>query len=465
MKLKALVVSCALAFAGSAAALPASTTPDVTLYVSGSSALSNMSGNIATHILDAATIDVFYSGTLTAPNGKDSRAYFGRANAAAIATYPNLETAPGSGIGKAILIIKRDKGGSFEGVNPVALSTPTAALDLAGCGATTAVIDAGTGLAVHGCPTNINRVPDAGLSDVEPATLEAAVNLPAGQSALTAAQIAAMNVQGVVGVIMAPVVTDTAPAGVHNLSKAQIGALMGGLAYDWNQIDSSIPAGTTSIVVCRRGAGSGTQATINAHIFGNPCMTGATNPMEYTATTATLGDTVNPVAPGNIVVVENSSSGFVKSCMLAARDGGIIDTRTGALTAGPTSVRLGGGDIAIGLLGVDSGLAAGYVFASVNGSAPTVENAANGHYDIVGQATVQDRGDLTGDKASVYALWRQYTGDPSILGVAGSGGAPVAGVLALSENGFAATVPFDPTNPVMRVGTFGNICSPAALLQ
>ncbi len=469
MKLKAIVASCALAFAGNAAALAPSTTPDVTLFVSGSSALYTMIGQVATNMMEVGTIDEFWDGTAAAAAGKSHRAYSGRASAAAIALYPSLETAPGSGVGKNILLIDRSAGGSIQGVNPVALSQSIASLDLTTCVMpTTAKINSATGLSVWSCTGTTNRIPDAGISDVEPAVLEAPVNIGTA-TPISAAQLASLQVAGVLGVVMGIPVTSNAPVSLQNLSKAQVAGLMGGSIQDWSLIDPTIVAGSNSVVVCRRVSGSGTQASINASIFGNPCMTSPSAPADYTATSAPLGS-ATPVAPGSYVVIENSSGGFVQSCLGYAKNGTpvgqAINVKSGALVAAGTanSVVLAGGDYGIGLLGLDSGTTANYNFAAINGAAATMENAASGAYDIMVEATFNHRGDLVGDQADMFALFALYSGDPAILGTAGAGGTPVPGVAALTENGWYSPV-FDAALPVMRVGNFGNTCQPLQLLQ
>jgi len=203
MKLKTIVAACALAFAGQAAALPPSTASyDVTMFVSGSSALYTMIGQVATSMFEPGTIDVMWDGTATTPGGKSYRAYSGRANAAAIAAYPSLESAT-PGVGKTILMLNRSAGGSIQGVNPVATSTAIASLNLATCGAAaTAVIDPATALPIWSCTGTQNRIPDAGISDVEPIVLESAVNLGSA-TALTTSQLQSLSVQGVLGVVMA----------------------------------------------------------------------------------------------------------------------------------------------------------------------------------------------------------------------------------------------------------------------
>jgi hypothetical protein len=382
--------------------------------------------------------------------------------------------------GKNILVLETALGGSIQGVNPVALSQTVGALTPSSCVMpTTALVDAATGISVYSCTGVQNIVPDAGVSDLDPATNDATVNLPPGYNALTTGQLAALNVQTLMGVVMGTPVTSNVPATLQSLTKAQAAGLMGGTIADWSMLattvtERDITFAGKSVIVCRRGAGSGTQSVINASIFGNPCMSSSLFPSTYTATTAPLGSSV-PVAAGNVVVIENSSSGNVKTCLSGAKNGTMvnavgkqaINVKTGNLVAlgSADSVVLPVGGYAIGVLGTDQGTTADYVFPAINGSAATVANAATGAYDIVGEATFIDRNDLTGAKADLFTAFKTNAGDPATLGVAGVGGTPVPGVLALSENGWAASTPFNPSNPVMRVGNFGNMCAPFQTLQ
>lgn len=470
MKLKAIVATCALAFAGNAAALTPSTAPDVTLFISGSSALQIMIGQVTKSLFVNGTTaadrtDVFYDGTTAAATGKNYRGYFGVGAA----------TLPATLAGKKILVLETALGGSIQGVNPVALSQTVGALTPSSCVMpTTALVDAATGISVYSCTGVQNIVPDAGVSDLDPATNDATVNLPPGYSALTSAQLAALNVQTLMGVVMGTPVTSNLPASLQSLSKGQIAGLMGGTVTDWSMLapDATTAAAVAgkSVIVCRRGAGSGTQSVINASIFGNPCMSSPLYPSTYGATTAPLASTV-PVAAGNIVVIENSSSGAVKTCLSTAKNGNAagkaINVTSGAIVNAGTanSVVLPAGGYAIGVLGTDQGATADYVFAAINGSAATVANAAIGAYDVVGEATFIDRNDLTGAKSDLFTAFKTNAGDPATLGVSGVGGTPVPGVLALSENGWAASTPFNPANPVMRVGNWGNMCQPFQTLQ
>lgn len=461
-KLKAIVAACAMAFAGQSFALTPSTTPDVTLFISGSSAVQTMIGQVSKGLFVNGTTatdrtDVFFDGSAAVATGKNYRAYFG-VGAASL---------PASLAGKKILILETALGGSIQGVNPVATSSTVGSINMTSCVMpTTALVDASTGISVYSCPTVQNRVPDAGISDVEPANLEAPINLGTA-TALSSAQLASLNIKGVLGVVMGIPVTSNAPASLTSLTKAQVAGLMGGNIADWSMIDPT--ATGKSIIVCRRVAGSGTQAAINASIFGAPCMTGSLIPSTYTGTTAAMGLT-SVVPAGSVVVVENSSSGNVKTCLQYAKDGtgaSYIDVKTGNLVAAATAttVKLPAGNYGIGLLGLDGGTTAHYNFAAINGTAATMANASTGAYDIIVESTFNNRGDLTGAKADLFTAFATAAGDPAVLGVGGAAGAPIPGVAALSENGWAAPATFNAAYPVLRVGNFGNTCTPLATLQ
>lgn len=501
MKLKSLVVACALACAGQAYAVTPATVPDAQLFISGSSALQNAIGQIATDLFVAGTIDEMYDGTGTVPNGGSYRAYFGTVKPAG-ATSTGV-VIPASIAGKNVLIYNTGAGGSIKGVVPVALATPVNRLDITTCVLSAPVVaDAVTGATnVYTCPGVIaTAIPDAGVSDVEPSlltginlTISAATALTtrtATATALTPAQLAGLTVKAALGQPMGVIVTANATAAMQSLSKGQVESLMDGKynVYDWNQIDSTIAAGTTSIVVCRRQQGSGTQAAINAAIFGFPCSSSqltpataqAVNAAAIPATPLVLGATT-PIAAGSYVVIENSSSGALAACMTNVQNGTMvnavgkqaIDVTTGALVAlgAANSVVLPAGNYGIGLMGFDRPAKTGeaYVFAAINGAAPTLANAVNGVYDIMVEnaftrrtGTVAGIAPLAGMQLDTFNTFVASAGNPAVLGSAGH---VVPGVAALSENGNIAPATFTASTPVMRVGNGGNTCTPLQQLQ
>jgi hypothetical protein len=491
MKMKSLALACALACASQAYALTPSTTPDVAMFMSGSSALQNAVNQISSDLFVAGTVNVFFDGSATVPNGSSYRAYFGTMRTGTTSTGLPI---PASLAGKKVLIYNTAAGGSIKGVNPVALAQAVTRLDISTCVLSSpAVIDTFTGTTVYTCPGTVTTaVPDAGVSDVEPA-LNVGINLTINPAtalttrtptatALNAAQFANLTAISAMGTPMGIVVNGStgpspATAAMLTLSKAQASALMSGTSvYDWNQIDSSIPAGSTSIIVCRRQQGSGTQSTINAALFGFPCSSSSLLPATAAATTATLGST-SPLPGGNYVVVENNSSGFVAACMTAAQNGTAagkaIDVTSGAtVNAGdPNSVVLPAGGYAIGLVSFDRPAKAGelYQFASINGAAPTLDNATTGKYDIVVEsvftrrvATTAGIPPLSGTQLDLFNTFAAAGGNPAVLGTPGH---IVPGVAALTENGWIAPAVFNPNNPVMKVGNGGNTCTPLQQLQ
>jgi hypothetical protein len=147
---------------------------------------------------------------------------------------------------------------------------------------------------------------------------------------------------------------------------------------------------------------------------------------------------------------------------------GAINVKNGNLVAAGTadSVVLPVGGYGIGLLGLDGGTTANYQFASIDGVAATVANAATGAYDVVVEASFNDRGAFSSAAVGdAWALFSQLAGDPSVLGTAGTAGAPIPGVAALSEAGWVAPAVFNPASPVLRVGNFNNTCTPLSTLQ
>ena len=468
MKLKAIAVVCALAFAGQAFA--AARTPDqaaasqVHLFISGSSALQNTIAQIANGLFSAGTMSVFmdssatsvYSNNATSASGSNYRAYAGIFSAGAVLW------------GKYGVLYVTSSGGSITGVVPVAQATNMARLDLsnANCTLQTAA-DALTGAPLYSCVSTIAVPPDAGISDVEPAMFTG-INVPAGSPSATPAIIAALVTQSTLAQPMSIIVTPN--TGITTLTKAQVTALMGSLSTDWSFVDGTYAAGP--VVVCKRVAGSGEQVAINAFFFGFPC-TAVQSPATYAATVA-----------GGYTVIENTSSGALGSCMTAVQAGTAtgytIDITSGLIStaaANATHIALPAGGRAIGLMSVVrpaatvknvgiNGYSATvakpelYNFISINGVAPTIINASIGAYDIVVNNTWNKRvGTVNGiaplaiDQLAFFNAMVAKSGDKTILGTSKVPAVP--GVAALAD---PFNLNYDPTlnadgtltNPVMR---------------
>jgi hypothetical protein len=484
MKFKTLVAACALAIAGQAFAAPWTTAPGTdpaaTAFVSGSSALQFSIGATIEQLLDPTTISVYYDGTVvTDPvtsvvtakaSGSNYRAYFGKPSAAMIAANPTTLTAATD-----VLVLETAKGGSIMGVTPVVRQVKVNSLSSAGCVLDTTGKTDGSAAArvVYSCPAvEANRVPNFGISDVEPALLQVPANLPSGTLSdgssyvMTDAEAAALTAKAAIGQTMGVVIGTNSTT--TNLTKAQIAGLLSGQVLDWHKIDPSVASKSKSIVICRRQAGSGTHATLLARVLGQPCSSSSWAAAGYTSSkksngvqTLVLG-TATPVAAGSYVVVENSSAGAVAACMNAAVSGtgtNSIDLNGGAIVTAPTttSVVLPAGNIAIGELGLDRPVGTDqFTFLSINGIAPTTVNAASGLYDVTVESTFNTSaatpaaGTAAGD---IIAAFMTQAGNPTNINAGG-----VTGVMGLSENGYIAVNPDSAAYPVMRAGNAGNNC-------
>lgn len=485
MKLKAIAAVCAMAFASQAHAL----TPAVTLaagtnhvFVSGSSALQVTIGQIAAALFQAGTIDVYFDAT---GNGANYRAYSGtfKAGIAGI-------TAGTNGV-----LYEMGKGGSLMGIIPVATASATNAglsatqiLNLNTC-TSTGTVDSKSGGTLWTCTGSTNAVPDAGVADVEPAMFTG-INLPAGAPSVTPAMTGALSITSSLAQPMA-IITTTNNTAVTSLTKAEVTALMDGLSTDWSYISSATPA-AGPVTVCRRVAGSGTQATINDFFFGFPCSSSYITPAahEVLPNPGTLNT--------NYTVIENSSSGALAACMTAVQNGTAagytIDITSGAIStaaADATHVVLPAGGRAIGLMGLDrqpgaitnagingaTGITETYKFVGIDGVAASVENATTGAYDIwVGNSwqsrstTVAGIAPMTGAQLAFYNAVVSTSGNKAILGASKTPAVP--GVAALAD---PVNLNYDPTttvfnaqtillNPVMRVSK-SNSCQPAQQVQ
>jgi len=487
MKLKALAAICAMAFAGQAFAV--GPTPSVAagstvkLYIAGSSALQNTIGQIANGVFTAGSVSVFMDSanlatTATNASGKNYRAYAGTFAA----------TAPASLVGKTGILYETAAGGSIVGAVNVALATPTARLDLtldANCTLQTGTDTVILGAPLYSCLPTLAVAPDAGVSDVEPA-LFTGVNVPVGTSPVTPAIDAALTKQSTLAQPMSIIVTpNLVTQGITSLTKAQVTALMGGLTTDWSNVNffasPAVPAGP--VIVCKRTAGSGTQASINDYFFGFPCSTSQQAPSAAQGTG--LGYTV----------IENSSSGALATCMTAAQQGtaagytiNITNGTISTAAASATTIVLPAGGRAIGLMGLDrapgtmtnvgiTGYAGPtklpelYAPISINGVAPTVLNAALGSYDVVvlnswnsRVGTVAGIAPMAGDQLTFFNALASLSGDGvKVLGTTKV--PPVPGVAALSN---ATTLNYDNllnadgtmTNPTIRFAK-ANSCQPS----
>ncbi|MDP3183484.1 MAG: hypothetical protein Q8M54_11815, partial [Desulfobaccales bacterium] len=182
MKYTKIALACGLALAAMSAqaagpAIPAGTK---VIFLSGATAPDNFLGDLASGMMTG----------VTAIRSNDSgilhRAYLGKA-AAGI---------PGVAVGTDILFVKRSKGGSVWGVDPVARAQRIETLDLNNCVVSVApwAWSCGTkgidpGIAGHETAANTGLVADFGVADVEPGLFKEPFNTENNQAQLTPSEL------------------------------------------------------------------------------------------------------------------------------------------------------------------------------------------------------------------------------------------------------------------------------------
>lgn len=371
------------------------------VYIAGASAQRLFIGAWFQTNCNASTFDVFFNGTGAAPAGSSHRAY-----------SCNLKKKVGNWVtGTPVLLVKRDAGGSFQGVNPIATGTAQDLMAVDGTCTATGNPSPATDILLpsFACNNVVSRLADAGLSDVEPALFQKQVNLPSPQTAVSTTTLdskafnqtimgVAVNkklyraLQEAQGLIPAGGVLDDAPAKMPSLSRTFVtAALSGNLSGSsvdkrgWNLVvPVSVDAGVLSkqVNVCRRVIGSGTQASFNVEFLNAGCGAG-------TSTYAPVGQTVgannstplaSPALSENGTLAWNlgSGSGNVETCL------------------GTTVENLGGTAYAIGILSRENsplptglGIDKGYRFVKLDGISPARDVAKVGTYQFAYDATMQ----------------------------------------------------------------------------
>ena len=218
-----------------------------------------------------------------------------------------------------------------------------------------------------------------------------------------------------------------------SLTRSEIASMMTGTVVNWNQLLRAnntpiLPAGLP-IQICRRVAGSGTQATINALIMGWPGDPGSTIDIA-------LPRTPNTPVPGT--VVGNSGSSDVDTCL-----------HNFNATANPYAI----GNLSVEGRNTDN--LRNWRYIKIDGLAPTLANIHGGNTYMWAQQSCQRRNNsLPYNPGSAPATdtvlnkTRVYT---ALCGTAASNGLNNFGALALLNN-----------NAVYTWGQSGWLASPTA---
>jgi ABC-type phosphate transport system substrate-binding protein len=437
--------------AAPAFAIQPGTSPDVSLFISGSSA--------ATPILEAAFADACVSGTLDEYRGipatpgqtaftNATTSDYGASDQNYTAYYCQFKSSGNSNIpstlyGKNVLVYKRSAGGSIYGVNSVALATAIGNMPVttANCKnvatgqnvcseASTALVTTSDGVAAD------STIPEAGISDVEPTLLQNVSNLASGFSALTSTQLSAdLTVAFPFAQGFGIAVSSDVYQYVTNLTKPQITSILAGKYTDWSEVNGNL-SGTINI--CIRQPGSGTLAGAQAQFLGLGCQT--TGSLPFAASAQAF-----------------SSTGTVRACLNNTLSIGILGLVDGPNNP-PTTTDT-------------------WKFISINGVAPTQANLAQAVYPnyVESAMTIRKVAPLpTSLQSAVFNTLKAELGSYSVISTLPT----VSG----NPNLAAAIVALDPTtldgvNPVVNSsGAFvyntsypiswatkgNNTCQPAA---
>jgi hypothetical protein len=372
MKLSHITLAaCAALAGGNAMALSAAATqavpPANRLYISGSSALQSVIEGLLNPQNCVAGTYNRYKGLAGSPAGS------GDTNSGSSHNAYSCTIKTGSDIpsfdGQDIVIIKREAGGSVQGVFPLlAGAAPIAMIDLASC--------TDSGANAFTCNATANVTPQAGVSDLEPAAFTYTVNQPSAFLNATLPSSPFRSSSSVAEQVFALIVSDTL---FNDLSTLQgtatpsVGssafASLFATGYDaqnlgWTPLGKTLPGATNQVNVCSRGIGSGTRATAQIEFLQLPY-----NPAAPSVATPT-DNTPGSIRQGNIANTkfysEESSSGQVVSCV-----GG---------TAG----------YAIGIVGADRDLSnTGAHFVNLDNQVPGRATAKEGNYPWVFESFYQ----------------------------------------------------------------------------
>jgi hypothetical protein len=430
-KMKSLAGALTLAtLSSSAFALAPGAAVDTEIFLSGASAQQVTLERLLTNDFCASSIDFFYddAGTNngTDISGKNYRAYS--------CTFKNAAPIPNNLRNKNVRIHYRFKGGSIYGVNPVARAESVQRMNPSAANCT--LVSTGK----YSCKigTLVTDVPDIGASDVEP-DLFTTVNLPpsaAGDpetpwTVLSKAELGNLTKKSAYGVVFGIGVSNDIRlnGGINDLSKTQLISILSGAYRNWSQVGGP----NAPIHVCRRVAGSGTQAGANAYFTNDPCS-------EDKLTFVKQSDSGTPT--GYVVEEFDSSSKILTDC---------LNVNDGAIGLSSIEKQPGG----------SNGTNWGYI--SINGIPATTANAATGKYDYWFENSIQYRNKtvhgVPAPSGNTLLLLQLIASEAPKAGVIA--GAALPGVNAIPD--FISNSPNNPyssANPVAWGSRAGKACKP-----
>jgi hypothetical protein len=458
----------------------------LTLITAGASAqdkavIGHVLSDICTSSIDIFTNTAAIPGTNDTSiscNTTEARAHF---DANGDATIDNTPT--------TVLIRKLSGGGSANGILPVAnASAPAAtyrALNTTNCTSSTPITLLGVAnVTPWVCGATAQAaVPTVGFADTEPALFA-----QGGPNAIGAFNVTDIETNSTFVLTFGPQVTvnlrnalqaaqglnvgSDALADMPSLSITDLASLYSGKTTNWNSFTS--PTGTTlsagapvpplndRVHVVRRVAGSGTQATLNSLILGNPCSSDkGTIAVDNSPATTTSGTgTFTVLAAGGAATVhEESSAGNVTLALEALNANNQWAIGFNSLEIGSTNVR----------------------FVKVNGAEPTLKQVAGNAYPLWAENQITIKAGATGYARAFYDNYKSgvaltelnATFDPRITEVSAAiaDGLCGAGEVCVGylnpANGTALFSNDNPTATANRRGNGNNVapsmCRPAVI--
>jgi len=335
---KALVAAAVAAACSSQAfAYGPTVVPDFSFFVGGGSAQGGAFLAFAQKLMKAdGNLDVYTDDTTCVAQGANYRAVYG--------TWAT--TQGGITSGKKVLIVYANNGGTFKnGVDGLArahqidyqsfLNNATNTGCAAAGGGTPSPFTGKANFAVVNNTLKENHVPDVGLSDEE-MKLFAGDNLPTTppNAPLTGADFTNTSQTGLYVNVFGVAINNTLASnmqtafGNHNISSAQVSAILAGTYNNYNQIcqlnsslvEVCLPAGPITFI--SRSPGSGSKAAWNEYFLNNPGTTGfAGNKVSPVDQTGNKGDCA-AFGKTTYNVCDQSSNGNVKKALNTANTAG-----------------------------------------------------------------------------------------------------------------------------------------------
>jgi hypothetical protein len=459
---------------------------DRVLLISGASASSRTLGAfVIQDNCDTTTLSVIFNDAV----GGLYRAYLCNMKANNIINGTNNLA---NGAPASLLVIKRDAGGSGQGVQPIYAVQKIAFMNMTGCAAVAGNPTPSVSTPNYTCSGTGNYFSDAGISDTEPAILAAVVNNGSGSlPTLAGSNITVRPIfQQLFGVAVnlkayralqatQGLPQDDLPQNRPTLSKGWVASAMAGQLNGGNSrrgwgmvisptVDPDVH--TKQINVCRRTAGSGSQAVTNAFFLNAACTNGALNPVINTTPLAIVG--------AGTAAQASASAALVEQCLNA------VDALA---PVAPSTVANAYG---VAFLGRDTdpiGTGRNYRFTKLDGTQPEAhpdptsglctgtknfpgcDDAQQGRYDAVYESTMQWNS-LTPGNASKLGMLNQIANagfNASALKL--NTPAVVDGVMAPPSTyaGLYGALPLgsDPQVYASRVTRGGNSCAPLRIVK